>query len=72
MKNLIKTFRRAFRPIVSDTRIRDTRDVEREAARRTVMRVTTGDIRSQRGQYVPREDTDRLWERVKEHRFSDD
>ena len=72
MQNPIKAFGRSFRPMVSDTRVRNRGDVEKEVARRTVMRVATGNIRLQRGQYVTKENTDQRWEKVKNHRFADE
>lgn len=72
MQNPIKAFGGSFRPLVSDTRIRNPGDVEKEVARRTVMRVATRNIRLQRGQNVTKEDTDERWEMVRYHRFADE
>ena len=72
MQNIIKAFGRSFRPMVGDTRVRNREDVEKEAARRTVMRVATGNTCLHGGQYVTKEDIDERWEKVKNHSFTDE
>ena len=72
MRNPIKAFLRSFRHTVNHAPMRDRKEAVREMARDTVKRVATRNIRLQRGQYVTREDIDRSWERVKDHRFADE
>ena len=71
MRGIIKAFQRAFRPTVSDRRIRSSESVGREVARSVVKRTAIGSVRLQRGQYVNRKDVDRKWEQVKDYRFDE-
>lgn len=72
MRNPIKVFGRSFQRTVSNTRTRTREDVENEVARKTIRRIATGNVRLQRGQYSTKEDTNKRWERVKDHSFADE
>ena len=70
MRNLMKSVRIAFRsPRGPDFQMSD--DSERAIARRVVSKISTGNVRLQRGQYTTKEDIDREYERVKSHNFKD-
>ena len=71
VRGIIKAFQRAFRPTVSDGRIRSSEAVGEDVARGVVRRTATGSVRLQRGQYVTRKDVDQKWEQVKDYRFDD-
>lgn len=71
MRGIIRACKRAFRPTVSDSRVRSREAVEEKVARSVVKRTATGNIRLQRGQYVTRKEVDRNWERVRKYRFDE-
>lgn len=67
--NLMRFIRLALHSPKVTTRTEEDR---RLADRRIVRRLSSGDIRLQRGEYVTREDIEEQYERVKSFNFDDE
>lgn len=66
--NLIRSLRLAFRTPAPPSRPDESR---RESDRRIVARLSNGNIRLQRGEYVTRTDLEEQYERVRSCTFDD-
>lgn len=69
MRRFVKTIRSAFRAARSDRQIPNHEETKDAVARGAVKRVASGNVRTQRGQYITREQMDKGLERVTGYRF---